>query len=286
MSEDMSAHTGALQVIVADHAGACYGVKRALALADEACVSGQNAFTLGPLIHNPQVVSELDRRGVHSCETLDEVPDGATVIIRSHGVAAPVLAEAHARGLHVVDATCPHVSQAQQAARRLREEGRFVVVVGEEGHPEVEGIRSYAGDDSVIAVSADELGGQLPARVGVVVQTTQSREVLTGVVDELRRRGLDLEVADTVCFATRERQQAAAALASKADCMIVIGGRNSGNTKRLRQICEHACANTHHIERAEEIEEGWFEGCGIVGITAGASTPQSQIDVVKAAIQG
>lgn len=279
-----------MKVLKAEHAGACYGVQRALDLAYRAARAGKPTCTLGPLIHNPQVVADLKAAGVDAVERVADIP-GGTMVVRSHGVVPEVIEEARERGLEIVDATCPHVARAQKAAARLAAEGRFVVVVGEAGHPEVEGICAHAraaGGDVAAVVDAADLPAAATcagARVGVVVQTTQSREVFERVVSALRERGVDLEVKDTVCTATRHRQDAAAALAGRADAFVVIGGRNSSNTTRLHEICSALCERSYHVESADELDPAWFAGCDTVGVTAGASTPESQIATVVARLE-
>jgi 4-hydroxy-3-methylbut-2-enyl diphosphate reductase len=287
----MGKTAGQMEVIRSRHAGACYGVERALSLVDEAAadarsVQGQAVpvHTLGPLIHNPQVVSELKQRGVEVAASLDEV-DAGILVIRSHGVVPSIIADADAKGLRVFDATCPHVSKTHAAARELRESGHLVVIVGEHGHPEVEGIRAYAGDDALVVQSAADLPAELARdKVGVVAQTTQAKETLNAVVAALRQRGIEPLVRDTICFATKQRQEAARELAGQADVMLVVGGRNSGNTTRLAEICSTVCPRTHLIESPDELDPLWFEGVETVGITAGASTPENQIIAVEEAL--
>ncbi len=273
-------------IVVAKPAGACYGVERALDLVRNAAeTGGSDLATLGPLIHNPQVVAQLRERGVREVDGIDAIESG-TVVIRSHGVAPSVIAAATAKGLDLVDATCPHVSKVHKAAAQLREDGFFIVVVGEAGHPEVEGICSYAGENYAVADSADKLPATLPSRrVGVVVQTTQTMEALQSVVDALLPRVGVLRVHNTICQATQQRQRAAAELAARADAMVIVGGRNSGNTTRLYQICKGACENSHHIEVADEIEPDWFGDDDVIGVTAGASTPAEQIELVLARLE-
>lgn len=271
-----------MKVVRAEHAGACYGVQRALDLALVAAVDGERTSTLGPLIHNPQVVAELAKKGIRPVDGPEQAERGS-VIIRSHGVAPAIVRSIEERGLTVIDATCPHVARAQKAAAELARRRDLVVVVGEAGHPEVEGLVACVREaGGAVAVAADptDIPADLPASVGVVVQTTQTREVFDSVVAELVARGVDLEVKNTICFATRQRQDEAADLARHVDALVVIGGRNSSNTTRLADICAAVLPRTHHIETPDEIEPGWFEGCGLVGVTAGASTPESQIDAV------
>ena len=271
-----------MKVLRADYAGACYGVQRALDLAMSAADGGEGASTLGPLIHNPQVVDELAARGIRAVDDPDEVERGS-VIIRSHGVTPAVRRSVEARGLPIIDATCPHVARAQKAAAELAQSCACVVVVGEAGHPEVEGLvacANEAGGRVIVASRPGDLPDEIPSPAGVVVQTTQTHEAFDAVVEELRRRGVELELRDTICFATRQRQEAAAELAKTADAIVVIGGRNSSNTTRLAEICATSCPRTHHIEKPSEIDPAWFDGCSVVGVTAGASTPESQIAAV------
>lgn len=271
-----------MKVVRAEYAGACYGVQRALDMALEAVEGGGGASTLGPLIHNPQVVDELAARGIHAVDGPEDVECGS-VIIRSHGVTPAVRRAVEERALPLIDATCPHVARAQKAAAALAERCGRVIVVGESGHPEVEGLvacaREAGGEVWVVADPAD-LPANIDAPVGIVVQTTQTREALDAVVAALTSRGIDPEVKNTICFATRQRQEAAAALANEVDAIVVIGGRNSSNTTRLADICAAECARTHHIESPDEIDPAWFADCKTVGVTAGASTPEDQISAV------
>lgn len=274
-----------ISIEIARNAGACYGVKRALEMTRAAATGAGPIHTLGPLIHNPRVVADLEARGVTVASTLDEACTG-TLVLRSHGTAPQIVDEAMRRGFEVIDATCPYVSKVQRKARELAEAGYAVVIIGEPGHAEVEGIRAWGGD-AVIAVAdtPDKLPDTLPARVGVVIQTTQSADRVDAVTAALEERVDELIIAQTVCFATQERQAAAAELAVRVDLMIVIGGRNSGNTRRLFEICAALCPATHHIESAEEIDRAWLDGVHRIGITAGASTPQEHIDSVCDALR-
>ena len=273
---------GKLEVIKASHAGACYGVQRALDMTLKAAEEGGSVCTLGPLIHNPGVVAELEEKGICVADSVDSVKaDG--VVIRSHGVVPQVIEDIEQRGFKVIDATCPHVMRAQRAAAKLAKEGRHVLVVGEAGHPEVEGISAnarVAGGQCTIVGGPEDIPADLSGKVGVVVQTTQSRERFEEVLAALEGRNLDLAVKDTICFATTQRQLSAVELAEQVDAMVVIGGRNSSNTTRLYEICAQHCAKAYHIEQASEIDPAWFDGCHAVGVSAGASTPDNQIQSV------
>ncbi|WP_304427064.1 4-hydroxy-3-methylbut-2-enyl diphosphate reductase [uncultured Adlercreutzia sp.] len=282
-----------MEVVRAKRAGACYGVQRALDMADEVIADGGRAFTLGPLIHNPQVVADLAARGAEAVESVDAIAwnagvgagEAPAVVIRSHGVTPEVLEAVRERGFAVVDATCPHVARAQAAAAELAEQGCRVIVVGEEGHPEVEGLTAWArqaGGKVDVVASPDDIPEGLYDPVGVVAQTTQRRENLEAVVAALTEAGLAPIVKNTICSATRQRQEAAAELAANVDAMVVIGGRNSSNTTRLAEVCALTCPRTFHIESADELDPAAFEGCARVGVTAGASTPENQIAAVEA----
>ena len=268
-----------MQIVRAKHAGVCYGVERALDMAEAAMLDEEDIFTLGPLIHNPEVVKRLEAHGVHVADCEDDIQSGV-VIIRSHGVEPQVLKRLHEKGLTVIDATCPHVAKAQRAAAELCDMGGTVVVIGRAEHPEVKGLCGHAGDAAVVVADACELPAELKEPVGVVVQTTESKEKLDLVVDAIRARGIEPVVKNTVCFATRQRQESAAALAEEVDAIVVIGGKNSSNTTHLYEICKKHCEHSYFIESVGELDQAWFSSCERVGVTAGASTPDSQIQSV------
>lgn len=262
-----------MRVEIAKHAGYCYGVERALTLAKEAAESRSAPIrTLGPIIHNPQVVDSLKEMGVQPVENIDDLEEG-TIIIRTHGVDPRIVEKARSRGLTVVDATCPFVAKAQRRAASLKQEGYTVLIVGERNHPEVEGILAHVGGDARVVERVSDISNLKAKRVGIVVQTTQSIENLQRIVSLVIERSIDLKVYNTICNATSQRQVAARELAARADAMVVIGGKNSANTTRLAQICHENNNRTYHIETADELRPEWFEGCHMVGVTAGASTP-------------
>lgn len=276
----MSAH-----IEIASEAGACYGVERALRMVEDAAeTSAVPVHTLGPLIHNPRVVSELAAKGVTVVASPEESV-GDTLLLRTHGVTPDE--EGRARGLchEVLDATCPFVKKVHLAAARLFREGYQVVVVGEAGHPEVEATLPHA-PGAVVVGDASE-AADLPSckKIGVVVQTTQSRSNLQKVVSALLDKAEEVRVVNTICDATSGHQGACAELAARADVMIVIGGRISANTKRLAEIAGGLCPRTYHIEGADELDPAWLAGARLIGITAGASTPASQINAVRKAIE-
>ena len=261
-----------LEVILADYLGFCYGVKRAIKIARENAAPDGSACTLGPIIHNPQMVERLKDEGVGTIDCLDDLKRGK-VIIRSHGVGPETYERAEAMGLECVDATCPHVKKAQLSAKELAEEGRFVVIVGEKEHPEVHSIVQWAGGNvAVIETVAEAASVPNASRLGIISQTTFSGERFREIVSALLDKSRDIRVMRTICTATDQRQRAARELASKVDVMLVIGGKNSANTTRLAQLCAKIC-RTYHIETAEELRPAWFDNIEKIGITAGASTP-------------
>ncbi|MCD4689624.1 MAG: 4-hydroxy-3-methylbut-2-enyl diphosphate reductase [Desulfuromonadaceae bacterium] len=270
-----------MKIILAESAGFCFGVKRATQLAFKAAEENCPICSLGPIIHSPQVVERLEKKGVKVVQKVEDIAAG-TVIIRSHGITAGELADIHARNLTPVDATCPFVKKVQDYATLLCAEGYAVVLVGEKDHPEVQGIISYTGHAEVAVVANSEEAQHLPDqfKIGIVAQTTQSFENLRQVAEVCLKKSKEIRVFNTICDATTVRQEEARKIAKQADLMLVVGGFNSANTTRLAQICRALQAKTYHVEIADQIESEWFVGVKKVGITAGASTPRWIIDEV------
>ena len=269
---------------IASHAGACYGVERALELTRKAIEDNAKVSTYGEIIHNPCVVEALEGRGV---SVIKEPKDAnGTVVLRSHGVTPQVEAEIskHAK---IVDATCPFVKKAQLVAKNLGAAHEQVVIVGEAGHPEVEALVAYSklgGAKVYVASEGTVLEGTELTDVGVLSQTTQSENTFQKVVDYINGRGVKHCVKNTICEATSERQLAAIKLSKQVDVMIVLGGKNSANTTRLFELCSKNCPQTFHIERPSEFEgikKNLTQDNTTIGITAGASTPQKQIMELK-----
>jgi len=278
---------GDVEIVVARYAGYCYGVERALRITEEALEAAEGPVaSLGPIIHNPSVVGQLEERGVKVVDGAGEAAAG-TLIVRTHGVPPEVVEGARARDINLVDATCPFVAVAQRKAASLREAGYAVVILGERDHPEVAGLEGFAGEGAVVVEDAAGLPlAQLRGkRVGVVVQTTQTRANLASVAAALAPVARELLVFNTICDATEKRQSAACELAAEVDVVIVVGGRNSANTARLAQLCRAIESRTHHIESAAELEPAWFTGARRIGVTAGASTPDEEIEATVAALQ-
>ena len=259
-----------MEVILAEYLGFCYGVKRAIKIAREN--ADGKSCTLGPIIHNPQMVARLKSEGVDSVENISYMKEG-TIIIRSHGVGPQVYAEAESKGLKIVDATCPYVKKAQLSAKKLVEEGYKVIIIGEKNHPEVKSIFEWSNKEAII-LETEEEAKQLSScqKLGIVSQTTVSGERFKNIVAQLADKSSEIKILRTICTATDQRQAAATELAKSVDVMIVIGGKNSANTTRLAQLCEKTC-KTYHIETAEELAPEWLNQIEKIGITAGASTP-------------
>jgi (E)-4-hydroxy-3-methyl-but-2-enyl pyrophosphate reductase len=271
-----------LTIRKAVHAGYCWGVERALEMVEETAAerAGEPVRTLGPVIHNPRVVASLERQGVRSVDALADI-DGGTVIIRTHGVPPEVYDQAAAKGLNLVDATCPLVTLVQRKARQLVEEGYHLVIFGNPKHPEVIGTLGHAGNaGTVIETPEDARALVLPKKIGVVVQTTQEMERLGELLAILGQRCKEIKVFNTICNPTIERQEAARELAHKVEVVIVVGGKGSSNTRHLADVCREEGTRTYHIEEASEIDPAWLEGVTEVGLTAGASTPGWMMDEV------
>ncbi|NOQ52673.1 MAG: 4-hydroxy-3-methylbut-2-enyl diphosphate reductase [Desulfuromonadaceae bacterium] len=274
-----------MEIILAQHAGFCFGVKRATKMAFAASEEYDQIHSLGPLIHSPQVVEKLEQEGVQVCQRVTDIPGGA-VLIRSHGVTAGEIEEIHEQQLEIVDATCPFVKKAQDYAAQLSQEGYQLVLVGEADHPEVQGICSYAEGEVFVVASAEE-AHKLPRleKIGIVAQTTQSLENMQEIVSICLAKAKELRAYNTICDATILRQSEARSIAAQVDLMLVIGGFNSANTTRLASLCREQQPCTYHIEIASEVRPEWLVGKEKIGITAGASAPGWIIDDVLTRIE-
>ncbi|MCK4267320.1 MAG: 4-hydroxy-3-methylbut-2-enyl diphosphate reductase [Actinomycetia bacterium] len=275
-----------MKVTLASQAGYCYGVERALRMTDEAVRSQKTPiFTLGPIIHNPQVVESFKALGVEPVVSLDKAEKG-TIIVRTHGVDPVIIDKASKKGLSIIDATCPFVANAQQRAAELVEGGYSLIIVGEKEHPEVIGILAHAKGQAVVVEKVEDIPKGLRGKaIGVVIQTTQPLGNFQQIVAGLAALATELKVFNTICGATSRRQHSAKKLAEKVNVMIVVGGKNSANTSRLAQICEATGTLTHHIETSKELKATWFKKVDTVGLTAGASTPEWLLQEVVEAIK-
>lgn len=269
-----------MKIVMAKHYGFCYGVKRAVDMALASADVNSLVHTLGPIIHNPQMVSHLKAQGIGTAANMEEIPAGR-VIIRSHGVGPEVYRQAETKQLEVIDATCPHVKKAQQAAHALLAAGFQVVIVGEQHHPEVQSIIAWTNHTArVVETPAEAEALPYYPRVGVVAQTTFAAPEFEAIIEVLKAKCDELKVERTICTATDLRQQAAVELAKKVDVMIIVGGKSSANTARLASVCREAGSPAYHIESAAELTPEWFAEVQVAGITAGASTPDWVIEEV------
>ncbi len=270
-----------MEIKIAKKAGFCFGVKRAIDITFNLAKEGNTGiYTYGPLIHNPQVVEELQRKGINTVSNLN-CPDIRTIIIRTHGVSPEVYAETSKMGYNVIDATCPFVKKAQNFAQILREEGYQVLIIGDKEHPEVQGLIGFAGGDALVADNAEKLPA-FKNKVGIIVQTTQSLDTFRKIVLQVVSSAREVKIYNTICDYTAQRVKETRDLAEKVDVMIIVGGKNSSNTNQLVRISKEICAKVYHIETADEIKKIWFNRAKKIGITGGASTPQWIIDdVVK-----
>ncbi len=279
-----------MDVEVAQHSGFCYGVKEAIKLATETAeASDRPTVTLGPLIHNPQEIDRLNREfGIERIDSLDGVTN-ANVVIRAHGVPPEYFDTAAAQQLSVVDATCRFVTDVQNAAIDFCRRGYPLYVVGEPRHPEVIGIlgharRTYPNAEIHVVEHVEDVIQRNPERAAVVFQTTHDYAKYKLLERHIKERKLSWKIKNTICGATKSNQYSADELARRVDVMIVIGGKNSGNTRRLMELCE-THTRAHHVETAAELDHAWFSGAKKVGVTAGASTPQWIVDEVVETIE-
>ena len=276
-----------MRVILAKTAGFCYGVERAVALAHETA-KAHGGVMLGSVIHNANVVAELEREGMRLIASPGEAAAGETVLIRSHGESREVLEELQARGAEIVSATCPNVQRIQRLVTEAEAAGRQVVIIGEHDHPEVQGIASWCrgarifGNAEEVAKWAEETAEIADLPITMVAQTTCIRALWESCVKFLKKECTNLKIDDTICNATQKRQSEAAEIASSADVMVVVGDRKSANTRHLTEICKENCTRVYQIEDADELSPDMFHGCTVAGLTAGASTPAGIIKEVYA----
>ena len=268
-----------MEIKIAEYCGFCYGVKRAVEMAEKAAADRVNGATLGPLIHNPQFIAELEAKGIACKEDLDQFTAGETVIFRSHGVGPEVYEKAEAKQLNIIDATCPNVRMAQKKAFQAAQDGYLPVIVGEKNHPEVKSIKKWAGENAIVVEYLKDIS-EVPQKdkYAVIIQTTFELQKFEEILAALQKeREGEYRVERTICLATSQRQNAAMKLAGEVDAFIVIGGRNSANTRHLYELVASKCPKAYHIETAAELEQEMFRDCIKIGITAGASTPDRLI---------
>ena len=277
-----------MEIRLAKTAGFCFGVKRAVDTVYEQVekCTGEDIYTYGPIIHNEEVVKDLQSKGVKVLNTLEELKsltDGV-VIIRSHGVSKDVYDILEERGVKCVDATCPFVKKIHKIVEKESAEGKHIVIIGDEKHPEVQGIKGWAGERvSVIKTVEEAEAFCVPenTKVCIVSQTTFNYNKFKYLVEIISKTSYDISVLNTICSATKERQTEAEDIAKEVDAMIVIGDKHSSNTQKLFEICSNACSNTYYIQTLEDLNMSQLKSVKTVGITAGASTPKNIIEEVQ-----
>jgi (E)-4-hydroxy-3-methyl-but-2-enyl pyrophosphate reductase len=279
-----------MRVYLAKEVGFCFGVKRAINMTRQALAEHNDVSILGDVVHNRAVTSELEARGLQKRNRLDEVR-GGTMVIRAHGLPQREIEDARSRGLNIVDATCPIVTQAQDAAKELERRGCTVFIVGDKNHAEIKGVMGNLENEAVVIDSVEELrevraklDKRLLRKVGVIFQTTHSFELCSDIINELITMAKEVQVINTICRPVRNRQMDAVELAARVDVMVVVGSRSSANTLELKHLCQKYNANTIHVENAEELDPKAFDGVKEVGIASGLSTPPDIVEAVKAQI--
>lgn len=272
-----------MRVKLAAKTGFCFGVKRAVGMAEKALKSRGTIYSLGSIIHNAQVVEKLARKGLKIIRNARDIRSG-TIVISSHGISPRIAKDIKNRGIRIVDTTCPFVLNAQRIARRLSREGYTVVIVGDAAHPEIKALVDFVSSETFVVKNRREaarLSLSRSARVSVISQTTQSAENFLGVVSEIAKKGpRELRVFSTICRDAGDRQDEARSLAKTVDVMFVVGGRNSANTKRLFEVCKGVLKNSCLIEKEGELKDSFLKECRRAGITSGASTPDEVVQKI------
>lgn len=276
-----------MEILIAQPAGFCEGVERAYRIALEQVQLQSPVFMLGNLVHNTQVVEQFIRAGAKIIKSIDEIPANSAglLLISAHGVSPGIYTAAKAKNLSIVDTTCPWVKKAQKIARELANRNESIVIVGDKGHAEVKGLFGWSQGKAIIIENSAETAALSLSKdkpIGVLAQTTQSKENLEQVVAELKSKHANVAAFDTICGATAKRQAAAVELAKKVDLMLVIGDKMSANTRRLTELCTATETETHQIQTVGELDVSWLASKEKVGITAGASTPEWVIKEVVA----
>ncbi|HBE43899.1 MAG TPA: 4-hydroxy-3-methylbut-2-enyl diphosphate reductase [Deltaproteobacteria bacterium] len=271
-----------MDILKAEHIGFCFGVQRAINMVYKELTRGtKRIYTIGPIIHNPQMVKILKEKGVIPVEDVSEIEEG-TVIFRTHGIKKEEEAYIKQRGLRIIDTTCPFVKRVRKYAMYLKKNTYTVVIVGDSNHPEVKSVLSYLGNDGIVLQKPAPVNAK---KIGIVSQTTQDKDTFVRIIEGLLVGAEEMRIYNTICENTEIRQREAKSLARQVDIMLIIGGTNSANTKKLYNIVKHVQPLAYHIETEDEIKPQWFSDVHKVGITGGASTPDFIIDVIEKRIK-
>ncbi len=272
-----------MKIIVAKNAGFCFGVKRAVKIALDTAKNGQ-VYTLGALIHNPPMVRKMGNKGIVVIEDFEKI-DNEIVIIPSHGISPEVLKKIKPRVKKIIDATCPFVKKAREEAIKLSQSYKQLIIVGDKKHPEIRGILPFLQGNVIVVKDKSELQNKSIGSCGVIAQTTMSENIFQQVVSKASKYSEEIKVINTICDATRKRQESTLKLLKDVDIMIIIGGHNSANTRQLLELCIKNKKRAYQVETEDELKKEWFKNYKKVGITAGASTPPWMIKRIRKKIQ-
>jgi 4-hydroxy-3-methylbut-2-enyl diphosphate reductase len=274
-----------MKILLAKDAGYCFGVRDAVDLAYETAEKYGDVYMLGHIVHNENVVHALDEAGAKVVDNLDEVPDDKPILFRAHGTSVDTWVDAKAKDMNIVDATCPLVWEIHEEVKKLESEGRKIIIVGDHGHDEVVGIASQVKDPIIVGTPEEAQALRKTKRAGVVSQSTQTIENVQEIINIIMTKVFDLRFVNTICFPTKRNQIQIKELAKQCDVMIVIGSFTSANSKRLTALAKARNKNSYQVTCADEIQTDWLAGAEVVGLSAGASTPDNIIDEVLTKIK-
>jgi len=274
-----------MKIILDKKAGFCFGVRRAINLAEEEIKNNKSVYTYGPIIHNPQEVNRLKRMGINVINEANNYIKG-TVVIRTHGISPTEYKELSEKCEEIIDGTCPLVKRSHEVVKKFKEEGLRIIIIGDVNHPEVKAIMGYAGNNVLVIKDRNNLNGiPIGGRVGVIAQTTLSKETVQEILTYLATKVIEMHYYNTLCAVTLNQKKSAEALSKEVDIMIIVGGKNSSNTTKLAEVCKKNKERTYLIESAEELDINWFKSDDIVGVSAGASTPQWVLEEVMEVLE-
>jgi len=269
-----------MKILLAKDAGYCFGVRDAVNLAYDTAEKNGDVYMLGHIVHNENVVQDLDAAGARVVDKLDEVPKDNPILFRAHGTTVETWNEANNKDINIIDATCPLVLEIHEEVKKLEAEGRKILIIGDHGHDEVVAIASQVNDPIIIASPKEASELRKTKRAGVVSQSTQTIENVQEIINIIMTKVFDLRFVNTICFPTKRNQSQIKELATKCDVMIVIGSFTSANSKRLTALAKERNKNSYQVTLADEIDPGWFDGAETIGVSAGASTPDNIINDV------
>ena len=269
-----------MKILLAKNAGYCFGVRDAVNMAYDTAKEHGDVYMLGHIVHNENVVDDLDKAGAKVVDSLDSVPDGRPVLLRAHGTHVDIVEEAKNKKMNIVDATCPLVRDIHDEIKTLEADGRKIIIIGDHGHDEVVGIASQVKDPIIVATADEATELRKTKRAGVVSQSTQTIENVQDIINILMSKVVDLRFINTICFPTKRNQEQIKELSKQCDVMFVIGSFTSANSKRLTDLSKERNSRSYQVTCASDIDEKWLDNCETVGISAGASTPDNIISEV------